>query len=94
MKKESKNLGLSKACPSCRKTLIKSANIIGVGNFKTKCPHCGSLIKVEIGQKSFITLTKVSICLLLVIGIYQIITIIGVKNSVATIINSYEIISK
>jgi len=91
MKKESKNLGLSKACPSCRKTLIKAANIIGVGKFKTKCPHCHALIQVEIGQKSYFTLTKVLICLFFVISLYQIVVITGVENSVMAIINNYGI---
>lgn len=49
--KQSKNLGISKACPNCRKTLLRDVNVIGEGNLKTKCPHCKNLVKVEIHRK-------------------------------------------
>lgn len=68
MKKESKNLGASKACPECRKTVIAAANAEGTGSFRTKCPHCGTLILVEIGQKTFFTLSRVAIAIVILAG--------------------------
>lgn len=75
--KESKNLGITKACPECRRTLIKSANMVGTGAFHTKCPHCKSLILIEIGQKTYFTLKKVLLILVLLLaclGLYGKIT--------------------
>lgn len=57
--KQSKNLGINKACPHCKKTIIKSVNMLGQGNFDTKCNHCQALVHIEVGQKAFITLTKI-----------------------------------
>ena len=91
MKKESKNLGISKACPECRKTIIKSANILGNGSLSLKCPHCKNLIKVEIGQKTSITLTKVLLTFLIAIGIFQIFTLTGLKDSFTAMIQNYDI---
>lgn len=59
MSKPSKRLGISKACPNCRKTLIKNANIKGVGVFLTRCPHCKILVEIDISQKASINLTKI-----------------------------------
>lgn len=66
MPKTSKNLGFSKACPECRKTIINSALLVGNGTFKTKCPHCLNIIQIEIGQKTYFTLTKVVIILAII----------------------------
>lgn len=69
MTKESKNLGISKACPECRKTLLAAVDIEGIGKFKAKCPHCGNLILIEISQKTTIKLSKVVTSILIVIFI-------------------------
>lgn len=63
MKKESKNTGITKACPNCRKILIKSGNFAGTGSFYTKCPHCKTIVLAEI--KPSLTLTKVVVAGLL-----------------------------
>lgn len=65
---QSKQLGISKACPECKKTLIAAADIEGIGTFKTKCPHCGNLILIEIGHKTTLTMTKILIALLFISG--------------------------
>lgn len=57
MKKESKNLGISKACPSCRKTIIRDGNFEGKGSFSFKCPHCLEFVVIDINP---ITTMKVS----------------------------------
>lgn len=56
--KTSKNSGLTKSCPSCRKTIIKSINFSGSGTMEMKCPHCGSHVSVELGQRSIVTIRK------------------------------------
>lgn len=59
MKKESKNLGIAKACPDCKKTIIKSANFSGTGSFSLKCPHCKALVVIQVNPQTTMTLTKV-----------------------------------
>lgn len=84
VKKESKNLGISKPCPECKKTLINFAEIEGKGSFRTKCPHCGSLIHVEIKQKHAFTLSKVIkiVSFLLIISLVRYIYIIDRKITI------------
>lgn len=50
----SKNLGLTKSCPECKKTLLKEVNLDGKGILKVKCPHCKTPVKVKIEQKTCI----------------------------------------
>ena len=90
---KSKNLGISKACPECRKTLLNSAELTGTGKFKTKCPHCKTLVQVEIGQKNFILLTKAVLFTLILINIYQIYTLLELRKE-TEIIKTYAIFSK
>lgn len=59
MPKQSKKLGISKACPNCRKTILKNANMKGEGIFLTRCPHCKTLVEIDISQKTNINLTKI-----------------------------------
>lgn len=61
MTKGSKNLGITKACPECRKTSLMGFIFIGSGTGKTKCPHCKSLLQIDISQKTIITLTKIAV---------------------------------
>lgn len=89
MPKESKNLGITKACPECRKILIKSANIIGNGSFKTKCPHCNSFITISIGQKTFINVFKAVSVIILVISAVQLFVLNGLNQKFAYLINNY-----
>lgn len=63
MKKESKNTGISKACPKCRKMIIGAANLTGIGSWRVKCPYCGALIKADIILQ--LILTALTILLLL-----------------------------
>lgn len=76
MKKESKNLGITKACPNCRKTLLKSANFFGQGSFQTKCPHCKNLVLVELNPHPFVKLTSLLPIILgfgiVVVGVWMI----------------------
>lgn len=91
MAKESKNLGITKACPECRKILIKSANIIGNGSFKTKCPHCHSLITIEIGQRTFVNVFKVLAVMIVIVSVAQLFFISGLNSKVAFLIENYVI---
>lgn len=68
MKKESKNLGTTKACPNCKKVLVSKANFTGIGQEEIKCPHCGTRYKKEINQKTVITLTIITL-ILVVLGV-------------------------
>lgn len=89
MEKESKNLGITKACPECRRILIKSANIIGHGSFKTKCPHCKTLITLEVGQKTFINVFKTAILIVFIISAIQIFVLNSLNDKFAYLLNSY-----
>ena len=93
MKKLSKNEGKTSACPACKKTLIKSANLLGQGNFRTKCPYCQSVILVEIKQESSIrtVLIKLGILSLIAVGLYQVYNLAEIKNAVMAVINQYNI---
>jgi phage FluMu protein Com len=91
MGKESKNLGITKACPECRKILIKSANIIGNGSFKTKCPHCKSLIEVQVGQKTFISLFKAIAVVVLIISVVQLFLISGLNTKFAYVLDKFNL---
>lgn len=70
--KLSKNLGITKSCPECRKTLIKAVNFQGEGSFKTKCPHCKSLIMVEVKPKTMVTLSKIVILIVIIVFSFSI----------------------
>ncbi len=72
MKKEPKNLGISKACPSCHKIVVRDINIEGEGKLKTKCPHCKELVLLEITKKIVVNVIKISVVVLITIGLYTI----------------------
>ena len=59
MKKPSKNTGVTKSCPDCKKAMIFKANYTGEGTEEFMCKHCGSLFNRTITQKTVITLTKI-----------------------------------
>ncbi len=40
--------GCTKACPKCKKILLRYAKFDGSGGFETRCPHCEALVKVVI----------------------------------------------
>lgn len=39
--------GITKACPNCKKIVLRYANFKGEGGFETKCPHCDSLVRCK-----------------------------------------------
>lgn len=78
MPKNSKNLGIRKACPECKKTAIVDAEFEGKGKFKIFCPHCylkgkRVLIGIDVNKKTTMELTtKIIIVILLVALSYSI----------------------
>jgi predicted RNA-binding Zn-ribbon protein involved in translation (DUF1610 family) len=54
-----KNLGITKACIACKKTLFRDLNFIGTGSLKFKCPHCGAHVVIELKQKPFVTVSLI-----------------------------------
>lgn len=74
--------GLTKACPFCRKILLRYSTVVGEGSFETRCPHCDKLVKVNFGRVPFITIAKVTIVagILLIAGIYQFNIISGLRQ--------------
>lgn len=66
MGKESKNLGITKACPECKKIVIRDGNFNGSGSFKIKCPHCvrenkDTLIEIKINPQTTMLLSKIAV---------------------------------
>lgn len=61
MKKESKNLGVRRACEVCKKVIVKNINLTGTGTFIVKCPHlindepCATFNKIIIGAETHVT---------------------------------------
>ncbi len=51
--------GFTKACPSCRKVLLRYANFKGEGSFETRCPHCGVLVLVKLEVEPCIKIEKI-----------------------------------
>lgn len=49
VKKESKNLGMSKRCPwdNCKKTFIRDVNFKGEGDGYQRCAHCKQLVHIS-----------------------------------------------
>lgn len=71
MKKESMGLGIRKSCPACKKIVFKGLKFDG--NFleeAIKCPHCSTQLFRSITKKTLVTLTKLSIVLLFILGVY------------------------
>lgn len=67
--KQSKNLGIRKSCPTCRKTVIVDGEFEGKGKFKILCPHCfkegkRTLVEIEINKKTTMT-TKIFLVILI-----------------------------
>lgn len=85
MNKESKNLGVTKACPECKKVVIRDGNFNGTGSFRTKCPHCKSLVLVQINPKPLITVTK-----LLIIGAIIILVTILINTKPDVILSVFQ----
>lgn len=58
---KTKNLGITQACPECKKPLFRDAVFSGEGSFSVKCGHCQNptYYKVKIGNKTYIDLTKI-----------------------------------
>lgn len=79
MKKESKNLGITKACPKCKKMLIRNMNITGFGKFTTKCPHCQEIVVVDINSLPNVTITQLKL-IGLVIVILSVGLLVGIKT--------------
>lgn len=69
MEKETKNLGIRKACPVCRKVIFVAGEFSGKGSFKTKCPHCQSLVLIQINAFPVIKLTA---CLVIALALFAI----------------------
>lgn len=64
MKKESKNTGISRACPNCRKMVVRAANFSALGSWFMKCPHCKNLLLAEIKPSLIITALTVAVIIL------------------------------
>lgn len=90
MNKNSKQLGLTKPCPFCKKTIIKSIMFSGTGTFETKCPHCKVLVVITLEQKNTVVIKKVeellsdnpaviTICAFIIVGAVMFI-ILGIHN--------------
>lgn len=54
MSKEFKNSGITKACPYCRKIIIKEGKFNGQGIFKMKCPNCQKVLSVNVDLQMII----------------------------------------
>lgn len=84
VKKESKNLGISKSCPACRKTIIRDSNFSGTGYFHMKCPHCKTLIKIDVNPKTTLSLKIVLLAIIVLIASFSVFVSIT-KNPTITL---------
>lgn len=67
VKKESKNSGISKACPKCGKMVLSEGNFFAQGYWKLKCPYCGTRLRAEIIMKIVITVLTILLITVLTI---------------------------
>lgn len=86
MKNESKNSGASNPCPECGHPLTIVTYARGHVIQRLRCAHCAVsgknvLVEVEIGQKPFYKITKISMkTFVKVLSIAIIITVIVISN--------------
>lgn len=68
MKKESKNLGFTKACAWCKKILFKYLNFNGTKLVQEiNCKHCGKPNKIEGASMQKVTVTKIIILIVILL---------------------------
>lgn len=86
------NRGITKACPECRKILIAVAEMVGYGQFhqNIKCAYCGTRLKIVIGQKTFITVSKVLLVILAIIFTYQVLLLDKLNTNLSSLIQNYD----
>lgn len=94
MAKQSKNLGVRKACENCHKTLIKAADIKDSGAdkilIKDTCRHCKVPMTIEIGKKTYIEVYKTILALLLAAtSIISLWKVTGLNTKFALLIDTY-----
>lgn len=84
-----------KHCPECRRVLIKAADLVGIrGSFETKCANCKNLIKVQVGQRTYINVFKVIMVVTLAVTTLQIFILKSIGENLAYLINNYVPIIK
>lgn len=71
MKKQSKDLGITGACPHCKRTLFRDMCIDGEGSIVLKCPNkeCFKKVPVILIKK---TVVKILIFILIICGIFHV----------------------
>lgn len=88
--------GITKACPECRKILIASAEMIGYGQFEQniKCAYCGTRLKIVVGQKTFIAISKiigiVFIVSFIASSFYQLAVLTQLNANLSYLIQNYD----
>jgi len=50
--------GITKACPFCKKVLLKNCKINGEGQLECKCPYCNKVVNVSITMDTNIQVDK------------------------------------
>lgn len=88
----STNKGKAKACPECKKMLLMVVSLLGEGvDIKMKCAYCKKRILVNIGQKTFITATKIAVLIFLVVSAVQAFSLMKLNLNVAYIFTNYNL---
>lgn len=86
------NKGLARPCPECKKSLIMAAEMVGFGHFEynMKCAYCGVRVRITIGQKPFVTVTKLVVLILLVAFSYQLFLVSKLNVTLTSLMTNYE----
>lgn len=67
--KESKNLGITKSCPECKKTIFRGLKFVGDSSEQTiKCPHCQTPLFIVVTKKTVVIISKAVLIIFLIIG--------------------------
>lgn len=67
MKKDSKNLGITKSCPICKKVVFRGLIFDGNASSETiKCPHCQTILMRTISKKMIVTFIQLTILIVII----------------------------
>lgn len=88
----SENKGKSMPCPECKKILLMVVNMLGEGvDIKMKCAYCKKRMLVQVGQKTFIKVSKIiAISFLILISAYQTILLSQLTVKISYLLNNYD----
>jgi len=92
---EGSKKGITAPCPDCRRAVLGAAELVGFGEMEwnTRChnPKCRIRLHIKAEQKikTKITITKILVVLITLVGIYQLITLRALEQSFAYLIETY-----